>query len=93
MILQQVNALKEVKEKTAGVPTGEPAPAEIATKVEGALDRAGGIIDKLQGLATKTGEVAETVGKFAMKCGSRPHFRALPKGSFPELTRNFDLPV
>ena len=60
---------KELKEKTADVPTGKPAPAEIATKVEGALDRAGGIVDKLQGLASKTGDVAETIGKFAVKYG------------------------
>jgi len=81
-ILQQVNALKEVKEKTADVPTGDPAPAKIATEVEGALDRAGGIVDKLQGLATKTGDVAETVGKFAVKYGplilSARHLFGLP---------------
>ena len=73
---------KEVKEKTADVPTGKPAPAEIATKVEGALDRAGGIVDKLQGLASKTGDVAETIGKFAVKYGplilSARHLFGLP---------------
>ena len=81
-ILQQVNALKEVKEKTADVPPGKPAPPEIATKVEGALDSAGGIVDKLQGLATKAGDVAETVGKFAVKYGplilSARHLFGLP---------------
>ena len=81
-ILQQVNALKEVKEETADVPTGKPAPAEIATKVEGALDRAGGIVEKLQGVATKSVEVAETVGKFAVKYGplilSARHLFGLP---------------
>ena len=81
-IQQQVNALNQVKEETADVPTGKPAPAEIATKVEGALDRAGGIVDKLQGLATKTGDVAETVGKFAVKYGplilSARHLFGLP---------------
>jgi hypothetical protein len=81
-ILAQVKALKEVKEDTARVPTGKPAPAELATKVEGALDRAGGIVDKLQGLATKGGEVAETVGKFAVKYGplilSARHLFGLP---------------
>lgn len=81
-ILEQVKALKEVKEKTAAVPTGKPAPAEIATKVEGALDRADGIVHKLQGLASKSAEVAETVGKFAMKCGplilSARHLFGLP---------------
>src|SRR5206468_2228414 len=81
-ILQQVNALKEVKEKTADVSPGKPAPPEIATKVEGALDSAGGIVDKLQALATKTGDVAETVGKFAVKYGplilSARHLFGLP---------------
>jgi DNA repair exonuclease SbcCD ATPase subunit len=81
-ILEQIKALKEIKEKTADVPTGKPAPAEIATKVEGALDRAGGIVEKLQGLATKTGDVAETVGKFAVKYGplilSARHLFGLP---------------
>jgi hypothetical protein len=81
-ILEQINELKEVKEKTADVPTGKPAPAEIATKVEGALDRAGGIVEKLQGLATKTGDIAETVGKFAVKYGplilSARHLFGLP---------------
>jgi hypothetical protein len=81
-ILQQVNALKEVKEKTADVPTGKPAPTEIATKVEGALDRAGGIVGKLQGVTTKSVEIAETVGKFAVKYGplilSARHLFGLP---------------
>jgi archaellum component FlaC len=81
-ILAQVNALKEVKEKTADVPTGEPAPAKIATEVEGALDRAGGIVEKLQGLATKAADIGETVGKFALKYGplilSARHLFGLP---------------
>jgi hypothetical protein len=81
-ILEQIKALKEVKEKTAEVPPGAPAPAKVATEVEGALDRAGGIVDKLQGLAAKTGDVAETVGKFAMKYGplilSARHLFGLP---------------
>ena len=81
-ILQQIKALKEVKEKTADVPAGKPAPAQIATKVEGALDRAGGIVDKLQGVATKSVEIAEIVGKFAVKYGplvlSARHLFGLP---------------
>lgn len=81
-ILQQVKALKEVKEKTAAVPPGKAAPAKVATDIEGALDRAGGIVDKLQGLAGKAGDVAETVGKFAMKYGpvilSARHLFGLP---------------
>jgi len=81
-IQQQVNALKEVKQETADVPTGKPAPAEIATKVEGALDRAGGIVEKLEGLATKAADIGETVGKFALKYGplilSARHLFGLP---------------
>jgi hypothetical protein len=81
-ILEQIKALKQVKEETAVVPTGKPAPAEIATKVEGALDRAAGIVDKLQGVASKSVEIAETVGKFAVKYGplilSARHLFGLP---------------
>jgi hypothetical protein len=81
-IVEQVTELQEVKGETAAVPTGKPAPTEIAAKVEGALDRAGGVVDKLQGLATKTGDVAETVGKFALKYGplilSARHLFGLP---------------
>ena len=81
-IVEQVKDLQDVKEETAAVPTGKPAPAEIAAKVEGALDRAGGIVEKLQGVATKGGELAETVGKFALKYGplilSARHLFGLP---------------
>ena len=81
-ILQQVKALKEVKEKTAEVAPGAPAPAPVATEVESTLDRAGGIMDKLQGLAGKAGDVAETVSKFAVKYGplilSARHLFGLP---------------
>jgi hypothetical protein len=81
-ILQQIKGLKEVKEKTAEVPPGAPAPANIAAEIEGALDRAGGFVDKLQGLAGKVGPIAETVGKFALKYGpyilSARHLFGLP---------------
>lgn len=81
-ILQQVKALKEVKEKTAEVPPGKPAPKQVATEIEGTLDRAGGIADKLQTLAGKAGDVAETVSKFAVKYGplilSARHLFGLP---------------
>jgi hypothetical protein len=81
-ILEQIKSLKEVKEKTADLPTGKSAPAQIATEVEGALDRAGGIIDKLKDLATKTWEGAETVGKIVVNYGpliaSARHLFGLP---------------
>src|SRR5436190_7690162 len=54
-ILQQVQALKEVKEKATEVAPGKAVPAKIAAEIEGALDRAGGIVDKLQSVAAKTG--------------------------------------
>lgn len=81
-ILRQVKELKEVKEKTAAVPPGKPAPAKVATEIEATLERAGSIVDKLQTLAGTAGDVAETVGKFAMKYGplvlSARHLFGLP---------------
>jgi hypothetical protein len=81
-ILQQVKALKEVKEKTADVAPGKPAPPKVATEIEGTLDSAGKIVDKLEGLAGKAGNVAETIGKFAVKYGplilSARHLFGLP---------------
>ena len=81
-ILQQVQALKKVKEKATEVTPGKAVPAKIASEIEGALDRAGGIVDKLQTVAAKTGDVAETVGKFAVKYGplilSARHLFGLP---------------
>ncbi len=64
-ILEQVKALKEVKENTEQVTPGKPPPSKVADQVEAALDRTSGIMDKLKDVATKTGDVAETVGKFA----------------------------
>ena len=64
------------------MPVGKEAPADVASKVDGALDRAGGMIDKLKGLAEKSADVAETVGKFAVKYGpvilSARHLFGLP---------------
>ena len=53
-ILQQVKALKEVKEKANAVTPGKAVPAKMATEIEGALDRASGIVDRLQNVAAKT---------------------------------------
>jgi predicted phage gp36 major capsid-like protein len=81
-ILQKLNALKEVKDETAVVPAGKAPPAQVAAKVEGALERTGGIVQKLQDVATKGSELAETVGKFAVKYGplilSARHLFGLP---------------
>jgi hypothetical protein len=81
-ITQQLVALKEVKDQAAAVPVGKEAPADVASKVDGALDRAGGMIGKLKVLADKSVEAAETVGKFAVKYGpvilSARHLFGLP---------------
>ena len=81
-ILQHVKALKEVKEKTAEVPAGKPAPAEVGSLVETTLDRAGGIMDKLQSLAQTAGAVAGKVGEFGKPYGplilSARHLFGLP---------------
>jgi hypothetical protein len=81
-ITQHLVALKEVKNQAAGVPVGKEAPADVASKVDGALDRAGGMIGKLKVLAEKSVDVAETVGKFAVKYGpvtlSARHLFGLP---------------
>ncbi len=81
-ILQHVKALREVKETTAGLPAGKQAPADVGSLVETTLDRAGGIIDKLQNLAKTAGEVGGKVGEFAKKYGplilSTRHLFGLP---------------
>ena len=81
-VLHHVKALKEAREKTATVPAGKPAPADIASAVETTLDRAGGIMEKLQGMAKKTGAAVDTVGEFAVKYGplilSARHLFGLP---------------
>jgi hypothetical protein len=66
-ILQHVKALKDVQVKTAALPAGKPAPADVGSFVETTLERAGGIIDKLQSLAKTGGEMAGKVGEFGMK--------------------------
>jgi parvulin-like peptidyl-prolyl isomerase len=81
-ILQHVKALKEVKEKTVEFPVGKQAPADVGSLVETTLDRAGGIINKLESLAKTTGEVAGKVGEFGKKYGplilSARHLFGLP---------------
>jgi hypothetical protein len=81
-ITQHLVGLKEVKDQTAAVPVGKEAPEDVATKVDSALERADGMIDKLKVLAEKSRDAAETVGKFAMKYGplilSARHLFGLP---------------
>jgi len=81
-IIQHVKALKEVKEKTAELPAGTPATADVGSLVETTLDRAGGIMDKLQSLAKTTSEVAGKVGEFGKQYGplilSARHLFGLP---------------
>ena len=68
-IISHSQELKEVKERTADIPTGKPAAVEVASAVETTLKRADGIVDKLKGMADKTAGLAETVGKFAATYG------------------------
>jgi hypothetical protein len=68
-MVRQVRGLEEVKEEIADIPTGKPAPPEIATKVENVLNHAGGITGKLQGLAAKGSELGDSLSKFALKWG------------------------
>jgi predicted phage gp36 major capsid-like protein len=81
-ILQHVKALKEVKEKTAALPAGKQAPADVGSLVDTTLNPASGILDKLQSLAKTTGDVAGKVGEFAGKYGpliaSARHLFGLP---------------
>jgi len=81
-ILQQVKALKEVKETTADLPPGQKPPADIGKMVESNLDKAGGILDKLKEVEQKSAELAAPVGKFALKYGplvlSARHLFGLP---------------
>jgi hypothetical protein len=68
-ILQQVKALKEVKEETENLPVGKQASGDVSSVVETTLDRADTLINKLQSTAKKTVEVAETIGKFVVSYG------------------------
>ena len=81
-ILQQMKAFKEVKEKTADVPTGKPAPPEVVSVVESTLKQASGLINTLEGVASKAVGVAEKVGQFGAKYGplllSARHLFGLP---------------
>ena len=81
-ILRHVSALRDLKEKTADLPAGKSAPAEIAAVVESTLERVGGIVDGLQRVAKKSLGIAESVGEFALKFGpllaSARHLFGLP---------------
>jgi hypothetical protein len=81
-ILQNKNDLLAAKKQTSDVPTGKQAPADVATKVESALDRANGMADKLKSLVTSVGDVAGAVGEFGATYGplilSARHLFGLP---------------
>jgi len=81
-IVHTAMALKRVKEKTANVPAGTQAPADVASTVESTLEQASGVIDKLQEMAKKALGVTETIGQFAGKYGpmivSARHLFGLP---------------
>jgi predicted phage gp36 major capsid-like protein len=81
-ILQHVKALKEVKETTAELPPGQKVPADIGKMVETNLEKANGILEKVQAVAKKSAELAANVGEFALKYGplvlSARHLFGLP---------------
>ncbi len=81
-ILQHVKALKEVKETTADLPPGQKPPADIGKMVESNLEKASGILDKVQAVAKKSAELAANIGEFALKYGplvlSARHLFGLP---------------
>jgi hypothetical protein len=81
-ILQHVKALKEVKETTADLPPGRKPPADISKMVESNLEKASGILDKVQAVEKKSADLAANVGAFAVKYGplvlSARHLFGLP---------------
>ena len=81
-ITQHLVALKEVKDQAAVAPAGMDAPEAVLTKVGGALESAGGMMDRLKSLADKSEDVVETVTNFAVKYGplllSARHLIGLP---------------
>ena len=81
-ILQHVKALKEVKETTADFPPGRKPPADISKMVESNLEKASGILDKVQAVEKKSADLAANVGAFAVKYGplvlSARHLFGLP---------------
>ena len=81
-ILQHVKALKEVKETTADLPPGQKPPADLGKMVESNLEKASGILDKVQAVEKKSADLAANVGAFAVKYGplvlSARHLFGLP---------------
>jgi hypothetical protein len=68
-ILGNMNVLKGVKAETATVRVSEKPPTDVISTVDTALRRTGGVMDKLQGLAKTTVDVAEEIGAFSVKYG------------------------
>jgi hypothetical protein len=68
-ILEHVTKLKAVKAKTADMAVGTPPSPDVASTVEKTLDRAGGVIEKVQGLAKKASGIGQTIADFAATYG------------------------
>jgi len=82
LILQNVNALKEVKEKTASLVAGQKAAPEIGNMVESNLDHASNILEKLESVTKKGSELTANITELAVKYGplilSARHLFGLP---------------
>jgi hypothetical protein len=81
-LLEHVKGFKEVKDATAQLPAGQEPQTDLGKTVESRLEKASGFLDKLQGVARKSAELAEKVGGLATKYGpmvlSARHLFGLP---------------
>jgi hypothetical protein len=81
-ILEHVKALKEVKETTAQLAPAQKPTADIGKTVESKLEKASGILDKLQAIGKKSVDLFDNISGFAVKYGplvlSTRHLFGLP---------------
>ena len=54
---------------TGDLPPGQKPPSNIGKMVESNLEKASGILDKVEAVAKKCAEFAANVGEFALKFG------------------------
>jgi hypothetical protein len=68
-ISAQAMALKQVKETVAALPPAQPPAPDLGTKIEASLTKASGIMDTLQKLGAKAGDLGGKVAEFTVKYG------------------------
>ena len=78
-IMQQISDLKETKEGAEELPVGEQPPSDKTEGIEKCLDKAGGLLEKIQGMGEKAvefaGKAAPIIGKsLAILAGARQLF-------------------